>query len=100
MTRFLLVAMMIFGPVAMAEKLPIPPIPPEHVSLGEVAPVPNVDARGPIAPESHSPTFDLRIFRNRPYDPGMGFAPGSRYQTSEDRKPIQTPGLSISVPLQ
>ena len=32
--------------------------------------------------------------------PSVGFAPGSRYQTTEDRKPIQTPGFSISVPLK
>jgi hypothetical protein len=78
----------------------VPPIPPEHPPVAETAPVPNADARAPIAPQSASPTVDLRLYRARPYDPGLGFAPGSRYQTSEDRKPIQTPGLSINVPLQ
>jgi hypothetical protein len=83
-----------------AEDFPVPPIPPEHPPVAETAPVPNADARAPIAPQSASPTVDLRLYRARPYDPGLGFAPGSRYQTSEDRKPIQTPGLSINVPLQ
>jgi hypothetical protein len=85
---------------AMAEELPVPPIPPDHFLLGDSAPVPNPDARPPLTPVSNSPTVDLRQFRNRPYDPCQGFPPGSRYQNSEDRKPIQTPGLSISVPLQ
>lgn len=92
--------LLVFSRGAMAEELPLPPIPPEHPLLGDSAPVPNPDARPPLMPVSNSPTVDLRQFRNRPYDPGQGFPPGSRYQTSEDRRPIQTPGLSISVPLQ
>ena len=96
----MLAAIVILGPAALADQLPVPPVPPDHPHLGEIAPVPNVDARAPLAPVSHAPTVDVRLFRNRPYDPAMGFAPGSRYQTNEDRKPIQTPGLSISVPLQ
>lgn len=83
-----------------AAGFPVPPIPPEHPRLDETAPVPNADARAPIARQSTSPSVDVRLYRARPYDPGFGFAPGSRYQTSEDRKPIQTPGVSISVPLQ
>jgi hypothetical protein len=104
--RMLLATSVMFGTSiimnlgALAENLPVPPIPPEHPPVAEVAPTPNVDARAPVAPASASPTFDVRLFRASPYDPGMGFAPGSRYQTSEDRKPIQTPGVSISVPLE
>ena len=84
----------------MAEQLPVPPQPPEPLSLAQIAPVPNVNARGPIMVASDAPTLDLKLYRARPYDPGMGFAPGSRYQTAEDRKPIQTPGLAIIVPLK
>jgi hypothetical protein len=98
--RILLAAFIVFGPAALAEDLPVPPIPPEHPPLGQVAPVPNIDAREPVAATSNAPSIDVRLYRARPYDPGLGFAPGSRYQTSEDRKAIQTPGLSISVPLQ
>ena len=83
-----------------AKDFPVPPVPPEHPPAAETAPVPDADARAPLVPPSASPSFDVKLYRARPYDPGFGFAPGSRYQTSEDRKPIQTPGLSISVPLQ
>jgi hypothetical protein len=100
MRRVLLAALTVLGPAAMAEDLPVPPIPPEHPPLAEIAPVPNFDAQAPIAAASNAPSIDVRLYRARPYDPGMGFAPGSRYQSSEDRKPIQTPGLSINVPLQ
>jgi hypothetical protein len=86
--------------VAWAEQLPVPPIPPEHPSLAEIAPMPNLDARAPLTAASDAPSFDLRLYRARPYDPGLAFTPGSRYQTNEDRKPIQTPGVSISVPLK
>jgi hypothetical protein len=89
-----------FAAGTVADDLPVPPIPPLHPPLAEIAPVPNTDARAPVAPETESPTLDVRLFRARPYDPSLGFAPGSRYQTAEDRKPIQTPGFSISVPLK
>jgi hypothetical protein len=100
MRPILLAALTVLGPAAMAEDLPVPPIPPEHPPLADIAPVPNIDAQAPIAAASNAPSIDVRLYRARPYDPGMGFAPGSRYQSSEDRKPIQTPGLSINVPLQ
>jgi len=100
MRRLLHAALIVLGPAAMVEDLPVPPIPPERPPLAEVAPVPNVDAREPVAAASNAPTIDVRFYRARPYDQGMGFAPGSRYQTSEDRKPIQTPGVSVTVPLQ
>ncbi|HET6307987.1 MAG TPA: hypothetical protein VFG12_12415 [Rhodopila sp.] len=106
MRHILLAALIAIGPViappprAIADDLPIPPIPPERPPPGEIAPVPDLDVHGPLIPDSTQPTVDIRQFRNRPYDPGMGFAPGSRYRSGEDRKPIQTPGVSINVPLQ
>ena len=87
-------------PGAMADQLPVPPIPPEHPDLGDNAPVPNIDAREPAMPVSSAPTVDVRFFRVKRYDPSQGFVPGSRYQSTEDRKAIQTPGLTVSVPLQ
>jgi hypothetical protein len=99
--RLALLAMcVVFGPPAMADDLPVPPIPPRQPPLADIAPIPDVDVRAPIVPASSGPSVDVRLFRARPYDPGMGFTPGSRYQTNEDRKPIQTPGLSVRVPLQ
>ena len=112
MKRVLLAAIITLGPgitpsfgvtltaSATTKDFPVPPIPPQHPPLAETAPIPDADARAPVAPQSTSPSVDVRLYRARPYDPGLGFAPGSRYQTSEDRKPIQTPGLVISVPLQ
>ena len=89
-----------FAPGVVAEELPIPPIPPQHPVLGDNAPIPDIDAREPAMPVSNAPTVDVRFFRVKRYDPSQGFAPGSRYQSSEDRKAIQTPGLTVSVPLQ
>jgi hypothetical protein len=112
MRRVLLVALLLLGPGVtqshgrmlvvgeVADDFPVPPIPPPYPPLAEIAPVPNADARAPVTPDTEAPTFDVRLYRARLYDPSLGFAPGSRYQTTEDRKPIQTPGLSISVPLK
>lgn len=89
------------GTVAEADTLPVPPVPPLTPPRGAVAPTPNTDLSGPNnASGNESPALSVKLYRARPYDPGLGFAPGSRYQSSEDRKPIQTPGLSFSVPLK
>jgi hypothetical protein len=84
---------------ALADTLPIPPVPPLTPPPGAAAPVPDANLSGPDAFVT-PPSVSLKLYRARPYDPGLGFAPGSRYQSTEDRKPIQTPGLSFSVPLQ
>jgi len=86
--------------VALADDLPLPPLPPEHPPVAEAAPVPNVDAEAPAAPTSEKPSVNIKMYRASMYDPGVGFTPGSRYQSSEDRKPIQTPGFSVNVPLK
>lgn len=85
---------------AMAIQLPTPPDPPANSSPGIAAPIPNSDFQAPVAPPEPGPTFALKFYRMQTFDPAMGFAPGSRYRTTEDRKPIQTPGFSISVPLK
>ena len=41
---------------------------------------------------------DLR--RIQRFYQGLGYAPGSHFATSEEKRPIQTPGLSVQVPLQ
>ncbi len=88
------------GSPAVAETLPVPPIPPQVPPLADAAPVPDLNATAPVAPSSDQPTVNVRLYRARMFDPGFGFVPGSRYQSTEERKPIQTPGLSISVPLK
>jgi len=100
MNRSLLAATLMSTQAAFARDLPVPPIPPERPPFGEQAPIPNPDATAPSGPLSTAPTVAVRQFRSQPYGPGLGFAPGSRYESAEDRKPIQTPGLSISVPLK
>jgi hypothetical protein len=100
MTRKLWLCLMILGSPAFAEQLPVPPVPPANPPMGEAAPTPDVNARPPITPASERPSVDVRMYRSNPPDPSLGFAPGSRFQTTEDRKPIQTPGFSITVPLK
>lgn len=85
---------------AMAEGFPLPPTPPSHPPLGDNAPVPDTDATAPTRPVSEGASVDVRFYRVRQFDPSLGFVPGSRYQSTEDRKAIQTPGFSISVPLK
>ena len=100
MTRYLLLSMVAFSAAAAADPLPVPPVPPDQLQLGQVAPTPDPDARAPVAPASAQPSVNVRMYRSKFYDPAFGFAPGSRFETSEDRKPIQTPGLSVSVPIE
>jgi hypothetical protein len=95
-----LVILMRIGSTAKAEDLPVPPVPPDIPPIADAAPVPNPDAAEPVTPSSDAPSVNVRMYRARMYDPSVGFVPGSRYESSEDRKPIQTPGLSISVPLK
>ncbi|HEY0182842.1 MAG TPA: hypothetical protein VGC09_08550 [Rhodopila sp.] len=107
MRRILLVTSIVMGPAwaiagqpAPVEDLPVPPVPPEHPGFAENAPIPNADAQAPITIASDAPSFDVKFYRAKPYDPGLAWVPGSRYQTPEDRKPFQTPGVSISVPIK
>jgi len=101
MKQLLLVAMFLaIGQYAVAEDLPVPPLPPDITPLADAAPVPNVNAQAPVPPASDEPSVNVRLYRIKTYDSSAGFVPGSRYQSTEDRKPIQTPGFSISVPLK
>jgi hypothetical protein len=85
---------------ALATGLPTPPEPPAQASRSIAAPIPDSDFHAPPAPAETGPTIGLKFYRLQNFDPGLGFAPGSRYQMSEDRKQIQTPGFSVSVPLE
>jgi hypothetical protein len=79
--------------------LPIPPIPPAHPPTARFAPMPDRDAQAPVV-ISRGPEFSVRDFRVRRFQQGMGYAPGSSFESGEDKRPIQTPGVTYRVPLQ
>jgi hypothetical protein len=96
-----LAAILVAGAVvgAAGSSLPLPPTPPEHIPSGEAAPVPDGSLlssdRGARTTE-----FRLRIFSLQEPDSGVAFIPGSAYAAPEDRKFMQTPGFTISLPMQ
>jgi hypothetical protein len=100
MIRFVPVLLIVLSAGASADDLPVPPIPPSLPPVTEVAPVPNPDAEGPVAPSSNQTSLNMKFYQMKLYDPSLGFSPGSQYQNPEERKPLQTPGFSLSVPLQ
>jgi hypothetical protein len=85
---------------AAAQDLPTPPVPPDHPPQADGAPVPNIDAQAPLQVKEEGTSVNVMLYRAHYFDPSMGFAPGSKYQSSEDRKAIQTPGFSVTVPLK
>jgi hypothetical protein len=42
----------------------------------------------------------VQDFRVQRFYQGLGYAPGSHFETSEEKRSIQTPGLSLQVPLK
>ena len=100
MIRAAILFLLLAGSVAAADELPVPPRPPGRIPTPDLAPVPDPDARTFADQSTDGTNVQIRFFRSDVQDPGAGFTPGSRFQTPEERKPIQTPGLSVSVPLQ
>jgi len=98
-TSLLLLAGLAAMAAAPAPNLPVPPIPPTHPPTDVAAPVPDTDVHAPIVVASEDPRVQIRNFRVNRFDQSRGFLPGSRYESSEERKGIQTPGLSVTVPL-
>lgn len=84
---------------AFADRLPTPPIPPSSPPRAELAPVPDPDIHPPAPPAR---TVELRpeFFKATRPDTSLAFAPGSRYQTADERRPLQTPGFLLTVPLR
>ncbi|HLJ04660.1 MAG TPA: hypothetical protein VKT26_00195 [Acetobacteraceae bacterium] len=82
-----------------APPLPVPPIPPAHPPTAQSAPIPDPDVVAPLA-GSLMPDVKFRDFRASQYATSPGYAPGSQFQTTEDKRPIQTPGVTWKVPLQ
>lgn len=80
--------------------LPVPPIPPAQPPADQTAPLPNANVSAP-PPGSILPNVTLQDFRANQFDSkSLGYVPGSQFETSEDKRPIQTPGLTWKVPLQ
>jgi len=87
------------GGLAMAENLPVPPIPPARVPSFD-APVPNVNALAPDLNGVPSPvSLELGFLRRKMLDSSQGFGPGSRYQPQPDRQLLPIPGVVFRVPL-
>lgn len=87
------------GGSALAQRLPIPPIPPANPPSADLAPRPNRDILPPIGPKDGVRVRPEIFSAERP-ETSMGFTPGSRYQASDERRPLQTPGVRLTVPLQ
>lgn len=102
MTRFvLLCAFMLAGAAAsLAQTLPVPPVPPRNPPRDQAAPVPDPDIRQPMDLSSAEIRVRPDVFPARRPDPSQGFAPGSRYQPADERNPLQTPGVRLTVPLR
>ena len=86
--------------VVLAEDLPLPPVPPDMTTLRSSAPVPDANVQDPSANTIPAAKFTLRLYRNDAFNASYGFTPGSRYQSTEDKKAIQTPGFSVTVPIK
>jgi hypothetical protein len=82
------------------DPLPMPPIPPPQPPADQSAPVPNPDARAPAEVASGNAHVGLQDFRVNRFNQGLGYVPGSQFETSEEKRPIQTPGLTLQVPIR
>ena len=80
--------------------LPLPPIPPPHPPREQLAPTPDRSAQAPWVPPTDGVRVRPQDFRTQLLTQGLGYTPGSQFQTNEDKRPIQTPGLSLQVPLR
>ncbi len=90
---------MLLAAPAAAQRLPLPPVPPDKPPGGEPAPTPNRDILPPTSAES-GVRLRPEVFQATRPETSMGFAPGSRYQSSDEKRPLQTPGMRLTVPLQ
>ncbi len=80
--------------------LPVPPIPPADPPSGQSAPLPDRDMQPPLDATSQGARVSVEDFRIRRFYPGLAYSPGSHFETSEEKRPIQTPGLAVQVPLR
>jgi hypothetical protein len=80
--------------------LPLPPPLPANPPTDEAAPVPDIDLFAPSRVARDDTEFALRIYRMQNFGTSEGYIPGSAYQSPEQRRPMQTPGFVVTVPLQ
>jgi len=99
MNRILVVGLLLITSPVLAEPLPVPPVPPAQQVQSQNAPVPNPDADGWVPQEEAHSYVAIRNFKSPLGQPGSGYTPGSQFRTPEDRKAIQTPGVSFTVPI-
>ncbi len=83
-----------------APSLPVPPIPPANPPSDHSAPMPDRDLQAPPDGDAQRVRVSVQDFRIRRFYQGMAYTPGSHFETSEEKRPIQTPGLTLQVPLQ
>ena len=84
MTRLLMAGFLLAPLPALAQHLPLPPIPPLNAPSSELAPMPDLDVR---APRSPTQTVRLRpeVFSSERPDTSLGFA----------RDPATRPRMSV-----
>lgn len=93
-------ALLVTAGAAPAPNLPIPPIPPADPPADTSAAIPDPDVRAPADLSRPGVHVSVQDFRVDYFNRGLGYTPGSHFQTSEEKRPIQTPGLTLEVPLQ
>ncbi|HEY1932074.1 MAG TPA: hypothetical protein VGG99_08685 [Acetobacteraceae bacterium] len=91
---------LLVGAAAPSLPLPLPPAPPADLAIGEPAPIPDSDLLPPDAGASPGTQVNLHLFTMREYGNGLAYIPGSAYESPEERKAMQTPGLTVSVPVR
>ena len=99
-TSWLILVVLVLGGAGPQSPLPVPPIPPLHPPTDESAPLPNENIEAPAPDASQGPQFSIHDFRVNRFNSSMGYIPGSQFETSEEKRPIQTPGVSVRFPLQ
>ena len=80
--------------------LPLPPPLPANPPADLAAPMPDAALRPSIGIVRNATEFGLRVYPLQDLDTGAGYIPGSAYQSPEQRRPMQTPGFMVTVPLQ
>lgn len=99
MNRAIVCGLLLITGSAVAETLPLPPAPPAQVTQSQNAPVPDLDADGRVPSDELHSYVALRNFRSPTGQPGLGYTPGSQFRPPQDRKALQTPGVSVTVPI-